>query len=61
MELTKTRYATAMRSASAAPTIGAAGEQSVFFRVADHAQVSLPNTGAAGVVTGRRPWSLLMT
>jgi hypothetical protein len=61
MELTKTRYATAMRPAFVAPTLGAAGEQSVFCRVADHAQASLPITGAAGMVTGRRPWSPLMT
>jgi hypothetical protein len=61
MELTNTSHATAMRSALVVPTLGAAGEQSARFRVGAHAQVLFPITGAAGMVTGRRPWSPLTT
>ena len=61
MELTNTSHATAMRSALVAPTAGAAGEQSARFRVDGHAQALFPITGAAGMVTGRRPWSPLTT
>ena len=38
-----------------APTLGAAPENSAFFRVDGHAQVLSPITGAAGM--GRRSWS----
>ena len=52
MELNKTSYATVTRSAFVAPTLGAAGVKSAFFR----AQTA-PITGDAGMVTGHRPWS----
>ena len=61
MELNTTSYATVMRSAFVAPTLGAAGEQSARFRVDGHAQALFPTTGEAGMVTGHRPWSPLMT
>jgi hypothetical protein len=58
MKLNQTSYATVTRSALVAPTLGAAGEKSVFFRVDGHAQVTSPITGAAaGLVMGHRPWS----
>jgi hypothetical protein len=43
---------TAMRPRFVAPTLGAAGVKSAFFR----AQTA-PITGDAGMVTGHRPWS----
>jgi hypothetical protein len=61
VKLNLTDYATAMRSAFVAPTLGAAGEQSARFRVVDHAQATSPITGAAGTVMGHRPWSPLIT
>ena len=58
MKLNTTGYAIATRSAFVAPTLGAAGDKSARFRVAAHAQVSSPITGAAaGMVMGHRPWS----
>ena len=51
MEITTTGYATAMRPRFVAPTLGAAGEKSAFFRV----------DGDAGMATGHRPWSPLIT
>jgi len=44
---------TAMRPRFVAPTLGAAGVKSAFFRV----QTASPITGDAGMVTGHRPWS----
>jgi hypothetical protein len=61
MKLINTSHATVMRSAFLAPTPGDAGEQSARFRVDGHAQALFPTTGAAGMVTGRRPWSPLTT
>ncbi len=61
MEITTTGYATAMRPRFVAPTLGAAGEKSAFFRVVDHVQASAPINGDAGMVTGHRPWSPLIT
>jgi hypothetical protein len=44
---------TAMRPRFVAPTLGAAGDTSAFFRVQ-----TAPITGdAAGMVLGHRPWS----
>ena len=56
-----TGYATATRTRFVAPTLGAAGEKSVFFRVVDHVQAFAPINGDAGMVTGHRPWRPLIT
>ena len=52
-----TDYADAMRPRLVAPALGAAGEKSAHFRV----QTLAPITGDAGMVTGHRPWSPLIT
>ena len=57
MKLNTIGYATATRSRLVAPTLGAAGVQSAFFRV----QRISPITGDAGMVTGHRPWSRSIT
>ena len=51
-----TGYATATRTRFVAPTLGAAGEKSAYVRVQ-----TAPITGGAGMVTGHRPWSPLIT
>jgi hypothetical protein len=56
MEITTTGYATATRTRLVAPTLGAAGEKSAHFRVQ-----TAPIFGDAGMVTGHRPWSPLIT
>ena len=43
---------TATRPRFVAPTLGAAGVKSAYFRVQ-----TAPITGDAGMVTGHRPWS----
>ena len=53
MLLNTTGNWTAMRPRFVAPTLGAAGVKSAFFRV----QTASPITGDAGMVTGHRPWS----
>jgi hypothetical protein len=45
------------RSRFVAPTLGAAGVKSAFFRV----QTPAPITGDAGMVMGLRPWSVSIT
>ena len=52
---------TSTRVRFVAPTLGAAGEKSAFFRVDGHVQATSPITGAAGMVMGHRPWSPLIT
>ena len=49
-------HADAMRPRLVAPTLGAAGEKSAFVRVQ-----TAPIAGYAGMVTGHRPWSPLIT
>ncbi len=61
MKLMITSHATAMRSCFLVPTLGVAGEQSAFFRVRGNGQVASPKTGDAGMTTGHRPWSPLIT
>jgi len=56
MKINQTSYATAMRRAFVAPTLGAAGDSSARFRVDGHALGMSPITGAA-VGTGHRTWS----
>ena len=57
MKINTTGYAIAMRPRFVAPTLGAAGEKSARCpragRRSDH--------GDAGMVTGHRPWSPLIT
>ena len=53
MKLNTTDDWTATRPRFVAPTLGAAGVKSAFFRV----QTASPITGDAGMVTGHRPWS----
>jgi hypothetical protein len=48
---------TATRFRFVAPTLGAAGVKSAYFRV----QTASPITGDAGMVTGHRPWSPSIT
>ncbi len=64
MEFTKTGYATGRPAALLVPTIGAAGENSVRVRMDGHTQFA-PITGSvagvAGLTTGHRPWSPLIT
>jgi hypothetical protein len=57
MKLNITDDWTATRSRFVAPTLGAAGVKSAFFR----AQTAAPITGDAGMVTGHRPWSPSIT
>ncbi len=52
MKLNQTSYATVQRSRFVVPTLGAAGDQSAFFRVEGPAPIS---GAAAGM--GYRPWS----
>ena len=60
MKLNTTSHATVMRSAFVAPTLGAArGEVCLLPRVG-HSRPA-PITGDAGMVTGHRPWSPLIT
>jgi hypothetical protein len=53
-------HATAMRPRFVAPTLGAAGEKSALVSV-QTAPITGPIFGDAGMVTGHRPWSPLIT
>lgn len=65
MKLDITTNPTALRSASVAPTLGGsvAGvcPQTGFRRVDSNDQVTYLTVGDAGMATGHRPWSPLIT